>query len=97
MRGDGDLGAAGGYRFKDTVGSVFDRGGEDGGAGGELEPAALFFYLADVLGVGFSAGAHETGADGGDAYAFVAELGVKTFGEAYEGELAGVVGQKVRH
>ena len=30
--------------------------------------------VADELGVGFAAGAHEAGADGGDADAFVAEF-----------------------
>ena len=45
----------------------------------------------------FAAGAHEAGADGGDADAFVAELGVEAFGEADEGELAGGVGQHVGH
>ena len=47
--------------------------------------------------MGFAAGAHEAGADGGDADAFVAEFGVEAFGEADEGELAGDVGEHVGH
>ena len=71
--------------------------GDAGGGGGEDEPAALGFDVADELGVVFAAGAHEAGADGGDADAFVAQLGVQAFGEADEGELGGGVGQHVRH
>jgi len=47
--------------------------------------------------VDFAAGAHEAGADGGDADTFVAEFGVEAFGEADEGELAGDVWEHVRH
>ena len=65
--------------------------------GGEVEPALLFFGLAGEVGVGFAAGAHEAGADGGDADAFVAEFGVEAFGEADEGEFAGDVGEHVGH
>ena len=52
--------------------------------------------IADELGVIFAAGAHQAGADGGDADAFVAEFGVEAFGEADEGELGGGVGEQVR-
>ena len=45
LRGDGDLGAAGGYGVVDSVGGVTDRGGEDGGSRGEGEPALLFFCV----------------------------------------------------
>ena len=95
LRGDGDLGAACGYGVVDFVGGVADGGGEDGRFGGEVEPALLFFCLAGEVGVDFAAGAHEAGADGGDADAFVAEFGVEAFGEADEGELAGDVGEQV--
>lgn len=57
----------------------------------------LFFCLAGVFGVGLAAGAHEARADGGDADAFVAELGVEAFGESYESEFAGDVREHVRH
>ena len=56
-----------------------------------------FSDLPVKLGVGFAAGAHEAGADGGDADAFVAELGMEAFGEADESELAGDVGEQVGH
>ncbi len=53
LRGDGDLGAAGGYGLEDAVGGVFDRGGEDGGA---WRPAgtsgALLSIWPTKLGVG---------------------------------------------
>ena len=88
MRGDGDFGASGSNGGVDLVGGVTDRGGEDRGFGGEVEPALLFFCLAGEFGVGFAAGAHEPGADGGDADAFVAELGVESFGEAGERKLS---------
>ena len=97
MRGDGDLGAAGGYGVVDLVGGVGDGGCEDRGSGGEFEPALFFDGAAGVAGVDFAAGAHEAGADGGDADAFVAEFGVEAFGEADEGELAGDIGEHVRH
>ncbi len=45
LRGDGDLGAAGGYGVVDSVGGVADGGGEDGGLGGEVEPSLLFFCV----------------------------------------------------
>jgi len=95
LRGDGDLGAACGYGAVDFVGGVADGGGEDRRFGGESEPALLFCCLAGEAGVGFAAGAHETGADGGDADAFVAKLGVEAFGVADEGEFAGYVGEQV--
>ena len=47
--------------------------------------------------MGFAAGAHEAGADGGDADAFVAQFGVEALGEADEGEFAGDVGEHVGH
>ena len=47
--------------------------------------------------MGFASGAHEAGADGGNADAFVAELSVEAFGEADEGEFAGDVGEQVGH
>ena len=43
LRGDGDLGAAVGYGVVDAIGGAVDRGGEDGGSGGEGKPALLFF------------------------------------------------------
>ena len=61
----------------------------------KLNQLLLGFDVADELGVVFAAGAHEAGADGGDADAFVAELGVEAFGEADEGELGGGVGEHV--
>ena len=45
----------------------------------------------------FATGAHEAGTDGGDADAFVAELGVEAFGEADEGEFTGHVREHVGH
>src|ERR1700743_730525 len=74
-----------------------NRRGEDGSAGSEGEPALLFFRLAGVVGMGFASSAHEAWANGGDADAFMTEFGMKTFGEADEGELAGDVGQHVRN
>ena len=82
MRGDGDFGAASGYGVVDFVGGVVDGGGEAGGPGGEGEPELLLFTLAGVMGVGLTASAHETGTDGGDADALVAEFGVEALGEA---------------
>ena len=97
LRGDGDLGAAVEDGVVDAVGGVLGGGGEDGGGGGEGEPAVLGGLVADEAGLDVGAGAHEAGADGGDADAFVAEFGVEAFGEADEGELAGDVGQQVGH
>ena len=97
MWGDGDFGALVDYGAVDAVGGVGGGGGEAGSFGGEVEPAAFELYVTDELGVIFSAGAHEAGADGGDADAFVAELGVESFGEADERELRGGVGKHVRH
>lgn len=83
--------------MEDLVGCTLDGGGDDGSPGGEGEPALFFFELAGVVGVDFAAGAHEAGADSGDADALVAEFGVEALGEADEGELAGDVGKKMRH
>ena len=94
---NGDLGAACGDGVEDAAGGAFGGGGEDGSLGGEVEPELLFVDLADELGMGFATGAHEAGADGGDADAFVAELGVEAFGEADDGELAGDVREHVGH
>jgi len=80
---------------EDAVGCVLGRDGDAGGVGGEVEPAAFELYVTGEVGVVFSSGAHEAGADGGDADAFVAELGVEAFGEADEGELGGGVGKHV--
>ena len=96
LRGDGDLGAACGDGVVDAVGGVADGGGYDGRGGGEVEPARFLLLIADEGGMDVRAGTHEAGADGGDADAFVAELGVEALREADEGELAGDVGQKVR-
>ena len=93
LRGDGDLGAAGRSGVEDAVGGVCGARGEAGRGGSHGEPAELLFGLPGELGLDAGAGAHEAGADGGDADAFVAELGVEAFGEAGEGELAGDVGQ----
>ncbi len=95
MGGDGDLGAAGGGGVVDAVGGVLATGGESGCGGAEGEPLELFFGLSGEGGLDGGAGAHEAGADGGDADAFLAELGVEAFGEAGEGELAGDVGEEV--
>jgi len=81
----------------DAVSGVLGGDGYARGVGGEVEPAALEFYVADDVGVVFAAGAHEAGADGGDADAFVAEFGVEAFGEADESELAGDVREHVGH
>ncbi len=62
-----------------------------------LNHRCSFFALAGEFGVGFASGAHEAGADGGDADAFVAEFGVEAFGEADESEFAGDVGEHVGH
>jgi hypothetical protein len=51
--------------------------------------------MAGEYGMGFASGAHESGADGGDLNAFLAEFGVEAFGEPDEGEFAGDVGEKV--
>ena len=82
-------------RVEDAVCGVGDGGGEDGGFGAEEEPGLLPGDVADELGVVFAAGAHEAGADGGDADALGAELGVEAFGEAGEGELRGGIGEQV--
>jgi len=95
--GDGDLGATVDDGVEDAVGGVLGGGRDDGGGRGEGEPAILFFLIADEAGLDVGAGAHEAGADGGDADAFVAKFGVEAFGEAYEGEFAGGVGQHVGH
>src|ERR1700679_3166601 len=79
----------------DAVSGVLGGDGYARGVGGEVEPAALEFYVADDVDVVFAAGAHEAGADGGDADAFVAELGVEAFGESDQGELRGGVGEQV--
>jgi hypothetical protein len=81
LRGDGDLGAAGGYGVVDFVGGVMDRGGEAWRFGGEVEPALLLFDLAGVVGGGLAAGSHKAGADGGHADTLVAEFGVEALGE----------------
>ena len=81
--------------MEDAVGGVAGGDGEAGGFGGNGEPATLELYVADDVDVVFAAGAHEAGADGGDADAFVAELGVEAFGEADECELGGGVGEHV--
>ena len=57
--------------------------------------AEMQVNLPGELGLDAGAGAHEPGADGGDANAFVAEFGVKAPGEAGEGEFAGDVGQEM--
>ena len=97
LGGDGDFGSSGGYGLEDFVGCVINGGCDDRGSGGEGEPAFFFSELTGVVGVDFAAGAHEAGAHGGDTNAFVAEFGVEALREAYEGELAGDVGQKMRH
>ena len=96
LGGDGDLGAAGGGGVEDAIGGIFAGGGEAGCGGAEGEPLELFSGLSGEEGLTAGAGAHETGADGGDADVFLAELGVEAFGEAGEGELAGDVGEEVR-
>ena len=95
LRGDGDFGAAGGYGVEDTVGRVGGVDGDERGGGCEVEPAALEFDVAYEFCVVFAPGAHEAGADGGDADSLVAEFGVEAFGEADEGELRGGVGEHV--
>ena len=95
MRGDRDFGAAAGYGVEDSVGGVAGGDGEARSFGGEGEPAALELYVAYDVDVVFAAGAHQAGADGGDADAFVAELGVEAFGEADQGEFCGGVGEHV--
>ena len=81
----------------DAVGGVLRGGGDDGCGGGEVEPAAFKFDVADELSVSLAAGAHQAGADGGDADSFVAEFGVEAFGESDQRELCGGVRQHVRH
>ena len=66
---DGDLGAVGGGGAIDAV-------------GGEAEPLLFGFDIADELRVGFAAGVHEAGADGGDGDVFLAELDMQAFAEA---------------
>ncbi len=73
-----------------------DGGRDEGGVGAEVEPRVFLVALAGEVGMVLAAGTHEAGADGGDADAFVAELGVEAFGEAGEGELGGDVGEQVR-
>jgi hypothetical protein len=51
--------------------------------------------ISDEAGLDVAAGTHEAGADGGDADAFVAELGMEALGETYEGEFAGDVGEEM--
>ena len=97
LRRDSDLCAAGGNGRVDFACRMTNRRGEDGSAGSEGEPALFFFRLAGVVGMGFASSAHEAWANGGDADAFVSEFGVKTFGEADQGELAGDLGQHMRH
>ena len=80
----------------DFVRGVFGGCSYAGGSSGEVEPAAFELDVSDELGVGFAAGAHEAGADGGDADSFVAEFGVEAFGEADESELGSRVRQHVR-
>jgi hypothetical protein len=96
LGGDGDLGAAALDGGVDAVGGVADAGGEAWSFGAEVEPAGLLAGLAGEVGMHLAAGAHEAWADGGDADAFVAELGVEALGEAGEGELGGDVGEQVR-
>jgi len=68
---DGDFGAATGYGVEDSIGGVLGGDREAGGFGGEGEPAAFELYVAYDVDVVFAAGAHESGADGGYANAFV--------------------------
>jgi len=97
LRGDGDLRAAGIHGPVNFLGGVADRGGEDGGSCGEGEPTLFFFDSAGEVGVGFSPGAHQAGADSCDPDALVAEFGVKALREAEESEFAGDVGEHVGH
>ncbi len=92
---DGDLGRARGHGVEDGVGGVLGAGGDEGRGRSHREPLEFFLRLAGELGLDGGAGAHEAGADGGDADAFEAELGVEAFGEAGEGELAGDVGEQM--
>jgi len=96
LGGDGDFGAAALDGSVDAVGGVADAGGEAWGFGAEVEPAGFLAGLAGEARVLLAAGAHEAGADGGDADAFVAKLGVESFGEAGESELGGDVREQVR-
>lgn len=96
MRGDGDLGATVDDGIVDAVGGVTGRGGDNGGRGGEGEPAILGGLVADEGGLDMRASTHEAGADGGDPDTLVAEFGVEAFGEADESKLTGDIGQHVR-
>lgn len=97
LRGDGDFGAAGVDGVEDARGGVSGGDGEAGGGGGEFEPVLFFFYGAVIFGVDLAAGAHESGADGGDANALLAEFGVEALGEADESEFTGGVGEEMGH
>ncbi len=92
---DGDLRAASGDGAVDAIGCVARGYGNAWSSGGEVEPAALGVRVAPEVGVGLPAGAHQARADGGDANAFVAKLGVQPFREADHGELGGGVGKHV--
>ena len=94
--GDGDLGAAGELGVADAFGGVLDGGSGARGRGAEVEPGFFFFDVADELGADVGAGAHEAGADGGDADALGAKLRVEAFRVAGEGELAGGIGEQMR-
>ena len=96
LRGDSDLSRAGALRVADTSGGVLNGGGGAGGCGSEVEPGLFLFDIADKLGENVGAGAHEAGADGGDADALGAEFSVQAFGVAGKGEFAGGIRQKVR-
>ena len=62
-----------------------------------VKPALLFVALAGEGSMLLAAGAHQARADGGDANAFEAQLGVQAFGEASERKFRGDVREQVRH
>ena len=97
LRRNGDLRTSGRYGRIDAVGGVAHRGRDNGCGGGEGEPARFLMLIAYKADVDVRAGAHEAGADGSDADAFMAKLSVKALRETDEGEFAGDVGQKMRH
>ena len=89
LRGDGNFGAPLLDGRVDFVGCVVGCGGDNRRVGHEVEPAAFELDIADELGVGFAAGAHQPRTNGGDADAFVAKLGVQSLRKADQRELRG--------